>query len=306
MELVPEPGALEARAWQQFCDLVRQGAGVSDMASADGSGSLGATPADYAYLTGLVDHHRKNIIPFLVERCGIAGRSVLDVGSGTGGLSIAMIEAGAAAVTGVEPNLLNFEASHWRKRAHRMDDRVRFLHVPDTSSLPFPDDTFDACVCNSVLHYVPGRRLRRRLLAEMHRVVKPGGLVIISGSGNGLIPGGPHSSRWWVNLAPDRAGRLGHSQGITYWEIQRAFASLGASLVPPTGPDDRALARWRRRVGARGSAAPRRGAYQLAFAAYSLCEATLCRWIDAPIEAFMPYLELAFRKDPVCGQRRAG
>lgn len=298
MNLPTEPAGVDVRAWQELCDLVRRGAGVSDRARHDGGDGPPPSAADYAYLTGLVDHHRHNIIPFLVERCGIAGKSVLDFGAGTGALSMAMIQAGAEAVTGVEPNLLNFQASTWRKRAHRADDRVQFHHVPDTSRLPFLDDTFEVCVCNSVLQCVPDRRLRRRLLAEMLRVVKPGGLVVLCGSGNGLFLWGCHASRWWVSLAPDRAARLGHNRGVTYWEIRRALAPLGATLVPPAGPEDRALDRWRRRLGARGTAGPRRGAYQAVFAAYALCEATLCRLLGTPIEAFTPYIELAFRKAP--------
>ncbi|WP_437856116.1 class I SAM-dependent methyltransferase [Sorangium sp. So ce363] len=303
MHLQAEQGSLNHQAWQTFCELVRQGAGVSDAAQADSSGVPPPSPADAAYLTDLVNHHRTNIVPFLVERCGIVGKSILEFGSGTGGLSIAMIEAGAAAVTGVEPNRLNCEASNWRRRAHGMADRVRFRYVPDTSHLPFPDDSIDMCVCNSVLQYVPDRRLRRTLLTEMYRVVKPGGILIVSGSGNGVFPCGPHTSRWWSNLAPDRAARLGDNRGVTYWEVQRALAPLGASLLPPAGRDDHALARWRRRLGTRGITGPRAGAYQLVFAAYSLCEATLCRWLDAPIEAFMPYVELAFRKHPPRGAR---
>lgn len=298
MNVPMEPGDVDARAWQELCDLVRRGAGVSDWVLPDGDDAPPPSAAEYAYLTGLVDHHRHNIIPFLVERCGIAGKSVLDFGSGTGALSMAMIQAGAAAVTGVEPNLLNFQASIWRKRAHRADDRAHFHHVPDTSRLPFLDDTFDACVCNSVLQCVPDRRLRRRLLVEMHRVVKPGGLVVLCGSGNGLFPWGCHATRWWVNLAPDRAARLGYNRGVTYRELRRALAPLGATLVPPAGPEDRALTRWRQRVAARSTTAPRRAAYQAVFAAYALCEATLCRWLDTPIEAFTPYVELAFRKAP--------
>lgn len=296
MDLQSEPTDLDIQAWQRFCDLVRRGAGVSDRAQAHKDGVPPPSAADAAYLTGLVDHHRTNIIPFLVERCGIVGKSVLDFGSGTGGLSVAILQAGAASVTGVEPNLLNHEASVWRKRAHRIDGRVRFHYVPDTTHLPFPDDSFDVCVCNSVLQYVPDRGVRRALLTEMHRVVKPGGVITVSGSGNGIFPGGPHSSRFWSNLAPDLAARLGHNRGVTYWEVHHTLAALGASLVPPTGPEDQSLLRWRRRVGQRGLEGPRGAVYRLVFAAYSSCEATLCRRLNVPIEAFLPFIEIAYRK----------
>jgi ubiquinone/menaquinone biosynthesis C-methylase UbiE len=53
--------------------------------------------------------------------------------------------------------------------------RVEF-QVADANALPFPDATFDLVVCNSVLHHMaePGR-----LLAEIARLVKPRGAVLL-------------------------------------------------------------------------------------------------------------------------------
>ncbi|MCC6554140.1 MAG: class I SAM-dependent methyltransferase [Polyangiaceae bacterium] len=285
---------MDPSAWERFCLLVREGAGACDDAAPGGDGRRTVTAESRDYVVHLVEHHHDNIVPFLAERCGLSGRSVLEVGAGTAGLSVALIQAGVASVTGVEPNRVNHEAGEWRVRAHRMEDRISLHHVPDTARLPFPDGHFDASVCCSVLQYVPGAPERRRLLVEMERVVRPGGLVIVCGSGNGLFPGGPHSSRWWSNLAPQRAARRGHRRGITYWEIARALAPLGASPFQPEG--DGALARWRARVERRGLSGPRLAAHRALVAALSVCEATVCRAARVPIEAFMPFPAVAFRK----------
>ncbi|MGH9559828.1 MAG: class I SAM-dependent methyltransferase, partial [Terracidiphilus sp.] len=53
--------------------------------------------------------------------------------------------------------------------------RVEF-QVADANALPFPDATFDLVVCNSVLHHMAEPE---RLLAEMARLVKPRGAVLL-------------------------------------------------------------------------------------------------------------------------------
>jgi SAM-dependent methyltransferase len=50
----------------------------------------------------------------------------------------------------------------------------------DTNRLPFPDDNFDAVVCNSVLEH---DRFFWRSLAEMKRVTRAGGVVMIGTPG---------------------------------------------------------------------------------------------------------------------------
>lgn len=53
----------------------------------------------------------------------------------------------------------------------------------DLKSLPYPDDTFDAVFCSQVLEH---EREPTALLAELHRVSKPGGTLVLTA---------PHVSR---------------------------------------------------------------------------------------------------------------
>ncbi|MDE3109291.1 MAG: class I SAM-dependent methyltransferase [Acidobacteriota bacterium] len=53
--------------------------------------------------------------------------------------------------------------------------RVEF-QIADANALPFPDATFDLVVCNSVLHHMFEPE---RLLAEIARVAKPRGAVLL-------------------------------------------------------------------------------------------------------------------------------
>src|SRR3954453_18995437 len=50
----------------------------------------------------------------------------------------------------------------------------RFVHH-DAESLPFDDNTFDLVYSNGVIHHTPNTR---RAVAEIFRVLKPGGRVI--------------------------------------------------------------------------------------------------------------------------------
>ncbi|MER7769072.1 class I SAM-dependent methyltransferase [Kitasatospora sp. NPDC096140] len=58
----------------------------------------------------------------------------------------------------------------------------------DATALPFADAAFDSVACFTMLHHVPTRALQDRLLAEVLRVLRPGGVLVGSDSlaGDGL------------------------------------------------------------------------------------------------------------------------
>lgn len=278
-------------AWEQFCELVARGGGVSDHPSRPGDQS--PPSATFARLEiRRVEHHRRTVIPFLMEHCGLAGQTVLEFGAGTGGLSVAMVQAGVARVHAVEPVELNCETGRWRTRAYGLDGAIHFHHVLNTRHLQFADGQFDAVVCSSVLQYVPDAGERNILLTEMARLTRPGGLLIVCGSGNSFYPAGPHSSKWWSNLMPSRAARFGYNRGISYWELNRTLRPLGFSTF---SQGSKAVQRWRNR-----SLAHRKVVYRLAISAiiggFRPVAMLLRLSTGAPLEAFLPYLDLAFRK----------
>jgi hypothetical protein len=145
-------------------------------------------------------------------------------------------------------------------------------------------------VCSSVLQYVPSPARREALLAEMMRVLAPDGLLVVCNSGNGLYPFGPHVTRWWSSLAPERAARRGHKRGVTWWELSRVVARHGGRPVRTEG----AVSRWRARLAGAGPAWPRRAL----LSACALLDRTVCRPAGVPVEALLPYPGLVFRKAP--------
>lgn len=52
----------------------------------------------------------------------------------------------------------------------------------DATNLPFEDQRFSGAVCFTMLHHVPSAELQDRLISEVHRVLRPGGVFAGSDS----------------------------------------------------------------------------------------------------------------------------
>jgi SAM-dependent methyltransferase len=100
------------------------------------------------------------------------GRSWLDVGCGTGALTEAVLrDTAPSAVAGIDASA-GFVGY---AREQLADERVTF-EVADAAGLPFEECRFDAVVSGLVLNFLPDPAAA---LAEMARVVRPGGTVAV-------------------------------------------------------------------------------------------------------------------------------
>ncbi len=105
------------------------------------------------------------------------GNRVLDIGCGPGRLTIAAQNwvgpTGEAQGIDPSPEMITIA----RKNAARAGLAAKF-EVGLVEALPFPDATFDVVLSRLVMHHLPGD-LKQRGLAEIRRVLKPGGLCLI-------------------------------------------------------------------------------------------------------------------------------
>ncbi|MGN7456022.1 methyltransferase domain-containing protein [Paenibacillus pasadenensis] len=104
------------------------------------------------------------------------GSSVLDVGCGTGRISVYLAERGYR-VKGIDVSegLLSVAREISKKRNLDID----FLNL-EGIKLPYQDEEFDTLIGFKILCYIPTRELRNENLKEFYRVLKQGGTCIIT------------------------------------------------------------------------------------------------------------------------------
>lgn len=103
------------------------------------------------------------------------GDSVLDVGSSSGYLARKLADAVGPSghVTAVDPSQA---AVSWARRRAR--PAMTFL-VGVAQDLDLPDASFDIVTCTLAVHHIPARK-RQAAFAEMYRVTRPGGRLLVA------------------------------------------------------------------------------------------------------------------------------
>lgn len=118
----------------------------------------------------------------LLNRLGLRGdETVLDVGCGHGLLLIGAAKrvprgraVGIDLWSQVDQGSNSEEATLRNAALEGVADRVE-IHTGDMCKLPFDDASFDVAVANLAIHNIPTREGRRQAIAEIVRVLKPGG-----------------------------------------------------------------------------------------------------------------------------------
>lgn len=109
------------------------------------------------------------ILPWVLDGVDL-GADVLEVGPGPG-VTTDLLRTRVPRLTCVEIDPASADSL-----ARRMAGlNVRVLHQ-DAAAMSFPNGSFDGAVCFTMLHHVPSAALQDRLLSEVARVLRPGGV----------------------------------------------------------------------------------------------------------------------------------
>ncbi|WP_216910644.1 class I SAM-dependent methyltransferase [Nocardia noduli] len=114
---------------------------------------------------------RVDLLPWL-QTIADLGEDVLEIGPGPG-LTTDLLRECAAAVTAVEVDTELAAALAVRLAG----SNVEVIHG-DATRLAIPDDRFSAATCFSMLHHMPSPHAQDELFAEVHRVLRPGGVFL--------------------------------------------------------------------------------------------------------------------------------
>jgi GT2 family glycosyltransferase/SAM-dependent methyltransferase len=114
----------------------------------------------------------------------VPGKEVLDAGCGVGYGSLLLARAGARRVVGIDASAEAVEDARFRAGSG-----AEFVEG-DIQDLPFAAYSFDVVVCFEAIEHVDDGE---RALAELKRVLRPDGVLIISSPNRGVYPpGNPH------------------------------------------------------------------------------------------------------------------
>ena len=106
------------------------------------------------------------------------GEQVLDVGCGTGTLAIEVARRVGTTGRGAGVDPGTQQIARARANAARRNVPVEF-QIGVIEQLPFPDQTFDVVFSTLMMHHLPAP-LKRQGLAEIARVLKPGGRLVMA------------------------------------------------------------------------------------------------------------------------------
>jgi ubiquinone/menaquinone biosynthesis C-methylase UbiE len=131
--------------------------------------------------------HRKLLPVTEINLDEIAGKSILEIGSGSGGHS-ALFKKYRADIVSVDITPQRVRSTALKLSLLNPDNGVAF--VADAENLPFHDESFDIVYSNGVLHHSENTN---KCIKEVYRVLKPNGKAVI-------MLYSRHSVVYWLNL----------------------------------------------------------------------------------------------------------
>jgi ubiquinone/menaquinone biosynthesis C-methylase UbiE len=125
------------------------------------------------------DHYSK-VADALLQDLEIQGKHVLDLGCGTGILTLKLLERDAGKICAVDISEYMVGVLKKKIEAGGYPSNSVDFSVADAEKLPFDDCVFDLVISSMVFGMVPNQA---GMMSEMVRIVKPGGMIALSTHG---------------------------------------------------------------------------------------------------------------------------
>jgi ubiquinone/menaquinone biosynthesis C-methylase UbiE len=163
------------------------------------------------------------------------GDAVLDVGCSGGYLArkLAAAAGPGGRVTGVDP------AETAIGYARRHAGPAMTFTTGTAQALPLPDASFDVVTCTLAMHHVPARR-RQEAVAEMYRVTRPGGRLLIADFDPARRPLPLHSGGRRMRRAAATVGSLEELAAGAGYRVESAGTLPLLRYVTAVRPDSAA------------------------------------------------------------------
>lgn len=158
-------------------------------------------------------------------------RRVLDLCCGTGDLALRLVRQAShtTAVVGADFSAPMLEVARARAGSAGLDGRLPFV-LADAGDLPFPDGHFDEIGIAFAFRNLTWRNPRReRHLAEVRRVLRPGGRFVIIESSQPAAATARKVVHWYVRGVVAHLGGFLSSQRGAY----RYLAESACNFPPP-------------------------------------------------------------------------
>jgi SAM-dependent methyltransferase len=120
-------------------------------------------------------HLHTHVLPAVVDGVDL-GATMLEIGPGPGAATEWLRHKVGRLVA------LELDAASARSLSARFANSNVEVHVGDAAAMSWDCGSFDAVGCFTMLHHVPTVALQNKILAEAHRVLKPGGTLVGSDS----------------------------------------------------------------------------------------------------------------------------
>jgi ubiquinone/menaquinone biosynthesis C-methylase UbiE len=151
---------------------------------------------------------RRELLPWMLQG-SILGEHVLELGAGAG--------PATRELAGRAPRVTSLEYDH--SSAVKLRTRANLPNVcvvqGNAGALPFSEGTFSAAIAILMLHHLESPELQDRAFAEVHRVLRPGGVFLAFDIPNGWIHRVAHIKSTFVPLDPATTTRRLMAAGLS-------------------------------------------------------------------------------------------